>query len=173
MNFSDNLKKYRNLKGLSQKNLANLIGVSQTAVYSWEKGKMLPKLEQLSNLARVLDVSVIDLIDVETLNLADSVLEVFSQEAPYSSEVAGSSTTQENYLISTFRELNPDGQAKVTEYAEDLTKIPAYRKQSDTSEESTPPDVLAAHTRTDIEQTPEGTQHDLDIMNDDSEWNKE
>lgn len=170
MNFSDNLKKYRNLKGLSQKNLANLIGVSQTAVYSWEKGKMLPKLEQLSNLARVLDVSVIDLIDVETLNLADSVLEVFSQEAPYSSEVAGSSTTQENYLISTFRELNPDGQAKVTEYAEDLTKIPAYRKQPAAASSD---DVLAARTRSDIEQTPEGTQHDLDIMNDDSEWDKE
>ena len=31
-------------------------------------------------------------------------------------------------------------------------------------------DVLAAHARTDIEQTPEGVQHDLDIMDDDSEW---
>lgn len=31
-------------------------------------------------------------------------------------------------------------------------------------------DVLAAHTRTDVEQTPEGVQHDLDIMNDDSQW---
>ena len=31
-------------------------------------------------------------------------------------------------------------------------------------------DVLAAHTRTDVEQTHEGAQHDLDIMNDDSEW---
>lgn len=136
MNFSDNLKKYRNLNGLSQKKLANLIGVSQTAVYSWEKGKMLPKFEQLSNLARVLDVSVIDLIDAETLNLADSVLEIISQEAPNSSETASPSTTQENYLISTFRELNPDGQAKVTEYAEDLTKIPEYR--ADTAPDPAP-----------------------------------
>lgn len=31
-------------------------------------------------------------------------------------------------------------------------------------------DVLAAHTRTDVEQTSEGVQHDLDIMNDDSQW---
>lgn len=31
-------------------------------------------------------------------------------------------------------------------------------------------DVLAAHARTDIEQTPEGVQHDIDIMNDDSQW---
>lgn len=31
-------------------------------------------------------------------------------------------------------------------------------------------DLLAAHARTDVEQTPEGVQHDLDIMNDDSLW---
>ena len=31
-------------------------------------------------------------------------------------------------------------------------------------------DLLAAHARTDVEQTPEGVQHDLDIMNDDSKW---
>lgn len=31
-------------------------------------------------------------------------------------------------------------------------------------------DVLAAHTRTDVVQTPEGVQHDIDIMNDDSLW---
>lgn len=31
-------------------------------------------------------------------------------------------------------------------------------------------DLLAAHARTDVEQTPEGVQHDLDIMNDDKNW---
>ena len=31
-------------------------------------------------------------------------------------------------------------------------------------------ELLAAHARTDVEHTPEGLQHDLDIMNDDSEW---
>ena len=30
---------------------------------------------------------------------------------------------------------------------------------------------LAAHAHTDVEQTPEGVQHDLDIMDDDSMWN--
>ena len=32
------------------------------------------------------------------------------------------------------------------------------------------PEILAAHARTDVEQTPEGLQHDLDIMNDDKNW---
>ena len=48
---------------------------------------------------------------------------------------------------------------------------PEYRKQQpDTSEEPAVSDLLAAHARTDVEQTPEGIQHDLDIMNDDSQW---
>ena len=33
-------------------------------------------------------------------------------------------------------------------------------------------ELLAAHARNDVEQTPEDIQHDLDIMNDDSKWNK-
>ena len=45
-----------------------------------------------------------------------------------------------------------------------LIKIPEYQKNYTDSE------VLAAHARTDVEQTPEGIQHDLDIMNDDSKW---
>ena len=32
--------------------------------------------------------------------------------------------------------------------------------------------LAAAHARTDVEQTSEDVQHDLDIMNDDSKWNK-
>ncbi len=38
------------------------------------------------------------------------------------------------------------------------------------SKESAASDLLAAHARTDVEQTPEGVQHDLDIMNDDKNW---
>ena len=33
-----------------------------------------------------------------------------------------------------------------------------------------PPEVMAAHSRTDIVTTPEGQQHDIDLMNDDSKW---
>ena len=74
-------------------------------------------------------------------------------------------------LNHSFTELNISGKRKLVEYAEDLTKIPEYRKQQpDTSEEPAVSDLLAAHARTDVEQTPEGIQHDLDIMKDDKNW---
>lgn len=41
---------------------------------------------------------------------------------------------------------------------------------SEESNNITTIDLLAAHARTDVKQTPESVQHDLDIMNDDSKW---
>lgn len=60
------------------------------------------------------------------------------------------------------------------EYTEDeLEEIRQFAEFVKSKRGKNSPDVLAAHTRSDIEQTPEGTQHDLDIMNDDSMWDKE
>ena len=76
-----------------------------------------------------------------------------------------------NNLQKVCQLLNEKGKHKLINYAEDLTKIPEYRKQQpDTSEEPAVSDLLAAHARTDVEQTPEGIQHDLDIMKDDKNW---
>ena len=33
-------------------------------------------------------------------------------------------------------------------------------------------ETVAAHTRTDIEDSPENQQRDLDLMDDDSKWNE-
>ena len=61
-----------------------------------------------------------------------------------------------------------------SEYTEEeLKEIRQFAEFVKSKRGKNSPDVLAAHTRSDVEQTPEGTQHDLDIMDDDSEWNKE
>ena len=70
------------------------------------------------------------------------------------------------YMSELLDQLNFAGQEKALEQIELLTKIPEYKKNYIDHET----DVLAAHTRTDVEQTPEGIQHDLDIMKDDKNW---
>lgn len=45
---------------------------------------------------------------------------------------------------------------------------PEYKKQSNSQKKTAVPDSVATHAHTDVEQTPEGIQHDLDIMNDNS-----
>ena len=62
-------------------------------------------------------------------------------------------------LNEIYLQLSNDNQKKVLTYSKSLLSTQQMEE-----------DVLAAHARTDVEQTPEGVQHDLDIMNDDSMW---
>ena len=81
-------------------------------------------------------------------------------------------------IIKKYRELDAHGKDMVTtvlqkEYdhiIELRDSAPQIEEPSEESDNITTIDVLAAHARTDVEQTPEGVQHDLDIMNDDSMW---
>lgn len=58
MSFSENLKKLRSEKNLSQEQLAELLGVSRQAVSKWEQDGGYPETEKLIQLADKLDVSL-------------------------------------------------------------------------------------------------------------------
>lgn len=127
MNFSERLYSLRSEKGISQKKLARMIGVSQSAIYYWEKGERSPKLEQLPRIATALNVSITDLVDSKTLDLADDVIALFS-ETKIQSEELYPFNPDENYIIIKYRELNEKGQQKAIGYIEDLTQIPEYQQ---------------------------------------------
>lgn len=61
MAISDNIKKIRKEKNMTQKQLAEKAGLSIATIQGYEQGKYKPKTEQLKRLAKVLDVSVSDL----------------------------------------------------------------------------------------------------------------
>ena len=174
MEISEKIRNARRAKGFSQRELGVKTGISLGAIQGYEQGRYKPKYAQAMKISDILNIPLDDLIEPVVLDLGKNVIELFTgSENLEEIELSAEDKALQASLNSYFLDLNTIGKDKLTAYAEDLTKIPEYRKQSDTSEESTPPDVLAAHTRTDIEHTPEGAQHDLDIMNDDSEWNKE
>ncbi len=56
--LSENIKKARNDRHLSQRALADIIGVSQQTVGSWEVGRTSPDNEMLKKLASFFNVSV-------------------------------------------------------------------------------------------------------------------
>ena len=58
-----------------------------------------------------------------------------------------------------YDQLSPSNKNKVSTYSKNLLSAQQMEE-----------DLLAAHARTDVEQTPECVQHDLNIMNDDSKW---
>ena len=63
MTFGEKLKEVRKKTGLTQEELAELIGISRAAVAKWETDKGLPDIENLKAIARLLDVSIDYLLD--------------------------------------------------------------------------------------------------------------
>ena len=58
------IRKYREDRGLSQKELADKIGVSNSRISNWEKGINRPDADILADLCRALNVSPSELLDV-------------------------------------------------------------------------------------------------------------
>lgn len=58
MAFSDNLRKARKHKSMSQAALSGITGVSIAAICKYEKGTMLPTVITAAELARALGVTV-------------------------------------------------------------------------------------------------------------------
>lgn len=62
MSFAENLKKLREEKGLSQKELADMLDISQPMIAQYERGLKLPTILVGVELAKVLNSTCEDLI---------------------------------------------------------------------------------------------------------------
>ena len=156
MNTGDRIKQRRIELGLTADDLAQKIGKSRATIYRYENGDIenmpTPILEPL---ARALDTTPADLMGWE------STADVPMERVPKKVESVrySSISTQCKEIIEVCNQLSPHNQRKVLAYSKNLLSTQQMEE-----------DLLAAHARTDVEQTPEGVQHDLDIMNDDSKW---
>lgn len=63
--FGENLVWLRKQRGISQKQLAELLETSPTNVNYWEKGKTKPKLQMINKISTVLNVPLSSLMDVD------------------------------------------------------------------------------------------------------------
>ena len=53
-NIGNNIRRVRKEHGISQKELADKIGVSQSAVNQWEVGKRIPKVQTIFRLSKAI-----------------------------------------------------------------------------------------------------------------------
>lgn len=162
MSVGSRIRELREDKELSRAELADKIGVTIGAVSNYENEVSSPKEPILFKIMEVLECDANylfqDSINIPTMKDSFSVLE--------------------HNLIKKYRELDAHGKDMVAtvlqkEYDHIIELRDSVSQTEELSEESnniTTIDLLAAHARTDVKQTPEGVQHDLDIMNDDSEW---
>lgn len=54
----NNIKKYRELRGMTQDELSRRVGVDRVTIANWESGKTEPKLSHALKLAEVLGTTV-------------------------------------------------------------------------------------------------------------------
>lgn len=62
MTFGEKLSKLRRERGFSQENLARELKVTRQAISNWERNKTQPDLEMVSNLAKILQTDVNELL---------------------------------------------------------------------------------------------------------------
>ena len=61
--ISKNLRKFRDNKNLTQKELADMLGVTPQAVSKWERSESCPDIVLLPRLSEILDCSINDLFN--------------------------------------------------------------------------------------------------------------
>ena len=77
--FAKNLKYYRKQKKYSQKDLADRLNYGYTAIANYESGRNEPCLDDLIALAKMLDVTVDELIGVKLETTEQEVLSAFKK----------------------------------------------------------------------------------------------
>ena len=60
--ISKNIKALRMQKGLTQKELADLLHVTSQAVSRWEKGEVEPSIDTISEMANIFEVTTDEII---------------------------------------------------------------------------------------------------------------
>ena len=86
--FGNKLYKLRTESNLTQKDLANILGVSDKAVSKWETGEAMPRVKTLKNIADCFSVTYEDLLS-QTEELKTNESEKYeTYEAFYQKRVA-------------------------------------------------------------------------------------
>lgn len=104
--FGDRLRDARKAAQLQQRELGEKLGVSNSAISSWETGRDVPSFTMLPHLRAALGVSLDDLIcgDRESVSAAKAAMKIMEGASPaYGKDPAQERAEQE--LLARFREL--------------------------------------------------------------------
>ena len=134
------------LRGLKQADLVEKTGISKGALSSYISGRYVPKQNNTFLIAKALNVNEAWLMG------ADVPMERIDTTAE-------NQTRDQKELNEIYVQLSSNNRERVLTYSKSLL-----------STQQLDDELLAAHVRTDIEDSPENQQRDLDLMDDDSKW---
>ena len=126
MSFQEQLKKARLARGYTQQQVADALGITNSAYCGYETGKRQPDVAKIKQIANILKTSG-DIL-LETGFGADT------EKSPAPAE-ADTGDKRLDGIIENYHQLNEAGQQQLAEQAEGLTYIPKYKKCDSVPEE--------------------------------------
>ena len=95
----DELKNLRKQKGLTQKELADRLGIAQATISAWETGVNKPDMDSIIKLCTVFQTSIDDLLDSQSF---------IDHQKPETIEEATSASKMLSGFINFFQTIPPD-----------------------------------------------------------------
>lgn len=80
MLIARNIKTQMNLKGFSQKDIADKLGVSQASVSAWCKGTKIPRMDKIDRLCAIFGCLRSDLLEEKDETDSDAKIDAMLQE---------------------------------------------------------------------------------------------
>lgn len=116
---------------MSQQQLAERLGVHQTAVSQWEKERTTPSFEAVDEMCDIFDVDAYYLLgrSDERGHYRMTEAEEADLGADLAAEDAAAEVSRKGKMIASFDLLNTQGQLKALEQVQVLTEVPKYRKE--------------------------------------------
>ena len=128
MSIGDNIKKWRELRNLKQSELAEVLGVSDKTISSWEINRTEPKMGMVEKICKALNCKKTDIIgaDSEMTSVQPDIVISFPNGSQVLVEMKRATQLQEKCLarlLKYYSLLNEIGQKKALDNLEDLAKI--------------------------------------------------
>lgn len=112
--FAKNLKRYIEEKGILQKELADIIGVSSTSVNDWVNGKKFPRIDKIEMLAEYFGILKSDLIEDKSMKEKPEEMAVFAASIMRDPELLE--------MIRKYRKLSDKNKKAVIQMIENLSE---------------------------------------------------
>ena len=138
MTIGQRIKEARKSIGLTQRELAERSGTATGTIQQYELGKRQPRLQQLRQIAQVLDADVVYLISGQTsTEVEQGILAQAEAETKY--YVKGRFAEAEVWkarkdeIGEDLAKLNDDGQIEAVKRVKELTRLDEYRRGAEPS----------------------------------------
>lgn len=122
-NMAERLNQLLESHGMTQQDLADVLGVSQTAVYSWCNGKKTPRMDKVDKIAEYFNVKRSYILGLDDENKSSGFLEILNVELNRPHESTDFKTLQRILkYASAILSLPKDKQKQITDYIDYIIK---------------------------------------------------